>query len=200
MLRTVLRRLLPLRARRKLPALLIRLFPDQKAALDAAYAGSLARIADGSGKAGGIAVGEKVALKILALRAADGADAPSTYRPVTTPGVYVVTTLPEGSQWGAVTPWVMERGSQFRPAPPPPLASHETRAARLCPNGTGQIDRRGRRSYQDAFEEFARKITGFAEDFQSGSALRCAAYKMTIRWIVRSADHGGALPNAGSAL
>jgi hypothetical protein len=85
----------------------------------------LARIRDGSGKADGISLGERVGLKALVLRATNGADAPSTYRPETTPGMYVVTTLPAGSQWGAVTPWVMERGSQFRPAPPPQLASVE---------------------------------------------------------------------------
>ena len=104
---------------------LIKLFPDQKAALDASYADSLARIPDGSGKAGGVAVGESVARQILALRAGDGADVPGNYRPKTTPGDYVPTTLPVASQWGSVTPWVIERGSQFRPAPPPPLTSAE---------------------------------------------------------------------------
>jgi hypothetical protein len=100
---------------------LLNLFPDQKADLDAAYASSLAKIAEGSGKMSGIAVGEEVAKKVLALRAADGADAPNTYKPTTAPGAYVPTTLPIGSQWGNVTPWVMERGSQFRPSPPPAL-------------------------------------------------------------------------------
>jgi hypothetical protein len=88
-------------------------------ALDAAYAASLAQIPDSLGKTRGIAVGEEVAAKVLAWRAADGADAANTYRPITTPGTYIVTTLPIGTQWGSVTPWVMERGSQFHPAPPP---------------------------------------------------------------------------------
>ena len=106
-------------------AVLVRLFPEQKASLDAAYAASLAQIPDGSGKTAGIGVGEDVASKILALRAADGSDAPNTYRPITAPGVYVPTTLPIASQWGKVTPWVMERGSQFRPSAPPDLKSAE---------------------------------------------------------------------------
>jgi hypothetical protein len=106
-------------------ASLVRLFPEQKAALDAAYAASLAKIPDGPGKIAGIAVGEEVAAKVLAWRAADGADAANTYRPITTPGTYVMTTLPIGMQWGSVTPWVMERGSQFHPAPPPALGSAE---------------------------------------------------------------------------
>jgi len=106
-------------------AVLVKLFPEQKASLDAAYAASLAQIPEGSGKTAGIGVGEEVAAKILALRASDGADAPNMYRPSTAPGVYVPTTLPIGSQWGNVTPWVMERGSQFRPAAPPALTSAE---------------------------------------------------------------------------
>lgn len=106
-------------------AVLVKLFPEQKASLDAAYAASLAQIPDGSGKTAGIGVGEEVAGKILALRASDGVDAPNTYRPSTAPGVYVPTTLPIGSQWGYVTPWLMERGSQFRPAGPPALTSAE---------------------------------------------------------------------------
>ncbi len=103
-------------------AALVRLFPAQRATLDGAYMASLAKVADGSGKAAGIAVGEQVAAEIIALRASDGADVPNTYRPSTTPGVYVPTTLPVASQWGNVTPWVMQRASQFRPAAPPQLA------------------------------------------------------------------------------
>jgi len=104
---------------------LLKLFPDQSATLDTAYSASLARIPDGSGKAAGVALGEKVAAEILALRASDGFDAPNTYRPVTSPGAYIATTLPIGSQWGNVKPWMMERGSQFRPGPPPALTSPE---------------------------------------------------------------------------
>jgi hypothetical protein len=46
-------------------AALVKLFPEQKAALDKAYADSLAQIADGPGKTAGIAVGEDVAAKVL---------------------------------------------------------------------------------------------------------------------------------------
>jgi hypothetical protein len=106
-------------------AVLVKLFPEQKASLDVAYAASLAQIPEGGGKTAGIEVGEEVAGKILALRASDGSDAPNNYRPITAPGVYVPTTLPIASQWGNVTPWVMERGSQFRPAAPPDLKSAE---------------------------------------------------------------------------
>ena len=106
-------------------AVLLKIFPEQSAALDAAYTASLARLPDGNGKAAGIAVGEKTAAEIISLRATDGADAPNEYRPVTAPSVYVVTILPVAANWGHVTPWIMERGSQFRPAAPPQLTSQK---------------------------------------------------------------------------
>jgi hypothetical protein len=106
-------------------AALVKLFPEQRTTLDAAYDAALAQIPDGSAKTSGIAVGEQVAAKVLEWRSSDGADAPNTYRPATAPGAYVATTLPIGGQWGSVTPWVMERGSQFRPSPPPVLTSAE---------------------------------------------------------------------------
>jgi hypothetical protein len=106
-------------------ATLVELFPEQKAALDAAYAASLAQIPDSARRTAGIAVGEEVAAKVLAWRASDGANAPNTYRPATTPGAYITTTLPVGTQWVSMTPWVMERPSQFHPAPPPALSSAE---------------------------------------------------------------------------
>src|SRR4029077_11178955 len=69
-------------------AVLVKIFPEQRASFDAAYAASLAQIPEGRGKTAGIGVGEEVAGKILALRASDGSDAPNTYRPITAPGVY----------------------------------------------------------------------------------------------------------------
>jgi hypothetical protein len=104
---------------------LVRLYPAQTNTLDAARANSLARIADRSAKTDGVAFGERVGTEMVALRAHDGANAPNTYRPVTAPGVYVVTTLPVSSHWGSVTPWVLERGSQVRPGAPPALTSGE---------------------------------------------------------------------------
>jgi hypothetical protein len=106
-------------------AVLVKIFPEQAAALDAEYAASLAQIPDGAAKNSGVALGEEVAAKTLALRASDGSDAPNAYRPAAAPGAYVPTTLPVGAQWGNVTPWIMERGSQFRPPAPPPLTSPE---------------------------------------------------------------------------
>ena len=95
------------------------------ALFDAVNAIEARRIADGRAKADGIAVGEKVGAEMVALRASDGATAPNVYRPVTAPGVYVVTTLPVSSHWGNLTPWVLDRASQVRPGPPPALTNSE---------------------------------------------------------------------------
>jgi hypothetical protein len=48
---------------------LVRLYPARQAALDAAYAASLASVTDGPARANGIRVGEAVASEILASRA-----------------------------------------------------------------------------------------------------------------------------------
>jgi phosphoglucomutase len=85
-------------------ATLVALFPDQKSSMDSAYATSLSKIADGNSKNNGIAVGEKVAAGILAFRQSDGSDALNVYQPKTTPGSYVPTMLPVGSNWGNVKP------------------------------------------------------------------------------------------------
>ena len=60
---------------------------------------------------------------IVASCANDGAVAPNTYRPHTTPGVYVPTVFPAVPHWGKRKPWVMTSGDQFRPGPPPSLTS-----------------------------------------------------------------------------
>jgi len=67
--------------------ILVDLFPSQKAAVEAAYAASLRAIPDGSPKSQGVALGEQVAAAVQADRATDGAQAPDTYRPVTSPTV-----------------------------------------------------------------------------------------------------------------
>src|SRR5262249_56015092 len=62
---------------------------------------------------------------VMSLRANDGSLAPNTFRPVITPGKYVPTALPVGSTWGAVKPWTMAKGDQFRPPAPPDLRSKQ---------------------------------------------------------------------------
>jgi hypothetical protein len=103
--------------------ILLAFYPDQQSALDATLATMLAGIADGEAKRKGIDLGKKAAADLIVLRAKDGDDAQETYRPHTTPGTYIPTVVPVFSTSGAVTPWVMTSGSQFRPAAPPALTS-----------------------------------------------------------------------------
>src|SRR4030095_1580176 len=102
---------------------LVALYPDQKADLDATLATSLSAIAEGEAKTKGIELGKKAAAEIIAVRANDGFNTPESYRPQTSPGVYVPTIVPIESTAAKITPWVMRESSQFRPAPPPALTS-----------------------------------------------------------------------------
>src|SRR5262249_5647419 len=80
-------------------AALTKLLPSQQAAIDSAYQSAVGAIADGPAKTNGIALGEKAADTIVTMCASDGADKAESYRPATTAGVYVPTTLPIVSQW-----------------------------------------------------------------------------------------------------
>jgi hypothetical protein len=90
-----------------------------------ALARYLASIPDGAPKSEGVTLGEAVAAKVLAARANDGVDAPDDYRPRTTPGVYVPTSIMRGPMWPRVKPFAMASPSQFRPGPPIALDSTE---------------------------------------------------------------------------
>lgn len=104
-------------------AILSKLIPAQQAAIDSVYQAALAAIADGPAKTGGIAIGEKAAAAILALRIEDGATGLETYRPPTSAGTYIPTVIPEAPQWAQRKPWLMSNPAQFRPTPPPELGS-----------------------------------------------------------------------------
>lgn len=104
-------------------SVLLHLAPAQKAMIEEAFAAYLKTIPDGPAKAAGIALGEKIAAAVAADRAADGTAVPDTYRPVTTPGVWVPTTLPVFTQFAHAKPWVLKSADQFRPGPPPALTS-----------------------------------------------------------------------------
>lgn len=103
------------------------LFPGSAAALDTAYTDSL--IAHGlSPLDPGIAYGEARAAAVLAARANDGAaqaqfpyDAPGAGQPGVWERINNAPALLPG--WGAVAPWVLRSGSQFRPEAPPALDS-----------------------------------------------------------------------------
>ncbi|HST07749.1 MAG TPA: hypothetical protein VLJ83_06225 [Gemmatimonadaceae bacterium] len=106
-------------------SVLLKLFPDQAQVVQAAYSASLAAIPDGNAKSAGIALGNEVAAQCAAMRDKDGTGSAAPWRPVTAAGVYVATMLPAATEWPKVKPWFMKDGAQFRPGPPPALASAE---------------------------------------------------------------------------
>lgn len=106
-------------------AILAKLLPDAKGALDEAYAAYLARSKSGREEAAGSALGKAVAAEIHAARATDGRGAPNLYRPMVANGVYVATALPVSFDIATMKPWILSRPDQFRPTPPPALAGQQ---------------------------------------------------------------------------
>jgi len=96
--------------------------PLLKPQAEAAYARVLGAIAEGDARTRGIALGERAAADVLA-KHTDDIGTIQPYRPLTTPGVYVPTTVPLGYAFAQHRPWFMTSASQFRPGPPPELTS-----------------------------------------------------------------------------
>lgn len=103
--------------------ILLQLYPNQKAMIEDAYAASIKVIPDGAARNAGVVLGEQIAVLVQADRATDGTNAPDTYRPITTPGVWIPTTPPILAQYAQAKPWVLRSADQFRPGPPPQLSS-----------------------------------------------------------------------------
>jgi hypothetical protein len=108
---------------------LIRLLPGQAALLDAARSASLSPIPDGPVKDEGLAVGDAVAARLVALRSTDGSDVDGTYTFGSGPGEYQRTPPTFGNPavpaFRFVKPFVLKRGDQFRAEGPPSLDSDE---------------------------------------------------------------------------
>ena len=108
---------------------LVTLYPTFKPTLDDELRESLAHISRGEGLTEGILIGKAVADQILALRSNDGSSAaPLPYVFGNTLGDYQSTPpdfppQPQFTHWSFVTPFALTRADQFRPAPPPALAS-----------------------------------------------------------------------------
>jgi hypothetical protein len=96
--------------------------PDLKPQTDAAYDLSLRVMADDDARMRGVNLGVRAAEDVLA-KHTDDLGNPQPYRPVTSPGVYVVTTFPLGVAVAQHKPWFLKSASQFRPGPPPALKS-----------------------------------------------------------------------------
>jgi hypothetical protein len=106
---------------------LVRLAPAHRQALDAALSATLSRIADGPAKSDGIALGEQLAEKTVALRSADQSNAKAVFTPKPGAGLYQVT-LPHSMpailpQWGSVTPFIVRGRGGLEFQGPPPVSS-----------------------------------------------------------------------------
>jgi hypothetical protein len=107
---------------------LVSLYPAFQSSLDSELQQDLAQLPDNEQKAQGTAVGQAVASQLLAARGADGANVtPPPYVPGAQPGDYQLTppnlAPADFTQWPQVTPFALERASEFRPGPPPALTS-----------------------------------------------------------------------------
>jgi hypothetical protein len=101
--------------------------PTITANLNSALAISLGQITDGIAKDQGVRYGEQAADRIIGLRVDDGRFAPVVFDVPLAPGVWRPTPpgfAPFFDPWlGQVEPLVLDSLSQFRPGPPPAIAS-----------------------------------------------------------------------------
>jgi hypothetical protein len=102
-------------------AVLLKMIPGQQEGIEAAYQAALAKIPDNPSKQKGIALGSQAAQEVLRARPKD--QTVESYRPFTTAGKYVPTTLPVSLTVALRKPWVLDSCDQFRPGPPPALDS-----------------------------------------------------------------------------
>ena len=115
------------------------LFPKQTATFAAMLQEDLATVPNARARTNGVRLGDKVGNAILALRANDGSNAPSSYTPSGLPGTWVPTpptfTAAVSPQWGASHPgrWSADRSSFPRPPrrrTPPNTRRNTTRSWR----------------------------------------------------------------------
>jgi hypothetical protein len=138
---------------------LVALYPKWKAALDQQLAGELATTPNGAGEQQGIQVGQAVAAHLLAIRANDGSAATlQPFVPGNQPGNYLLTppkfAAPVFTNWGNVTPFVLNNAAQFRPAPPPALTSQAYAQALNEVESLGQNTSKARTADQTVIAKF----------------------------------------------
>jgi hypothetical protein len=123
---------------------LVSQYPGEKRALDADLHGWLSRVADGQRRSRGIAVGQRAAAAVLAVRAGDGFDFPGTYSFRSEIGAYQTTPPWNGfvAQPGFrfARPFGLASPTQLRPPPPPALDSAQYAAAYEEVKQNGRVD------------------------------------------------------------
>lgn len=104
-------------------AALSALYPAQQPAIETACNSVAAALPDAAPDGPSRRYGAEVGRAVVESRASDGFGATNDYRPVTAPGAYIPTVLPIGYDTRAMRPYALASPAQFRPAPPPALAS-----------------------------------------------------------------------------
>lgn len=114
---------------------LVAMFPSHRPTFDELLTADLAQVGsrDAGAKANGREVGRRAAAAILAMRANDGSPGSDPlmdvdYIPGSGPGVWRQDPISQvpialGANWGAVKPFVIRSGRQFRVPPPPAMES-----------------------------------------------------------------------------
>jgi hypothetical protein len=103
---------------------LLKHYPQNKAALDDSYLLTMAGLGDGPAVKAGQAIGEQAAAAAMNANGVDPSIKQQPYRPRTTPGQWVATALPSlDPYWPALKPWVVPSPDALRPPPPPALGS-----------------------------------------------------------------------------
>ena len=106
--------------------ILVTYFSAQQTTLDSYYSAALAMIPGGVDRRVGIAIGRREARALVRERADDGRNGPPLPTPAPGPGVWIPTppnTVGASSWLGAVRPFVLASGDEFRPSGPPALTS-----------------------------------------------------------------------------
>src|SRR5581483_7431769 len=109
-------------------------FPAFTVTLNQQLASDLAAVHSGRARAEGVRAGADAAVAVLHARADDGSGVtPPPYQTSGLPGDFRPTppafAAPVFTHWGAVTPFVLRSGDQFRPPAPPSLRSRAYAAA-----------------------------------------------------------------------
>ncbi len=156
---------------------LIALYPKQEEMIEKHLEESLAGIPDAPGKKEGVQAGQEAAKRILASRAEDGsAGKPAPYAPGTKPGAYQKTlpdlSAPVFTHWGHVKPFTLTSAEQFRPGPPPDLASPEYAVAYMKIRELGSKSSTSRSADQTASAKFwSGKIQNYWNEIAQSAAV-----------------------------
>jgi membrane-associated phospholipid phosphatase len=146
---------------------LVALFPARRALFDRSLAASLAELPADGGRDAGLDLGRFVADRMVELRRDDGARRAKTdYALVPLPGAWVRTPgryePPLYPAWGAVAPFAMRPGTQYKVPGPPPLASAAYAAAYREVQALGSRSSRQRTEDQTQIALFWADIAGTA--------------------------------------